>query len=95
MPRKGTRPSKRRAALPLKGGRESADTGDVVRLLPVILLLPVLLLAACQSAPPTAEELPPMPGRSGDFLWQGGGYTLGRADTPPPAAPLARLNPRP
>lgn len=61
----------------------------------IILLLSALSLAACQSAAPPMRGLAPAQGRSGDFLWRGGAYTLGQAaPRPEPEAP-ARVAARP
>lgn len=58
-------------------------------------LLAAAALAACATAPATpSPSLVPGAVRSRDFLWDSGGFTLGRAQAPvvvpaPPSAPGA------
>jgi hypothetical protein len=58
-------------------------------LLALALAAGMAALAACATAVPAGPSLRPAPGgvRSKDFLWDSGGFTLGRATPASPAAP--------
>jgi|GEM_PF-3008298 len=69
----------------------------MTRVFRTLLALALAALAACATAVPAGPSLRPAPGgvRSKDFLWDSGGFTLGRAAPATPSSPAASAAPVP